>query len=174
MNWTQIMGHLGGDAETRVTPNGQKVTSFSVATNSRRGETEETTWWRVTIWWDRLGERYMQKIEPYLKKGSSIIVMGELKKPEIWTGQDGQPRVTLELTAVSVQFSPFGRSSTAAGQPGTQQTQQTSQSGQEYGSVASATQEPSYSGASSTGMAGRTGFTSPIGSAATSNSDLPF
>jgi len=104
MNTVQIMGHLGGDAEERRTSSGQKVSSFTVATNNRRGDKEETVWWRVTVWGDRF-----DRMMPYLKKGSAIIVTGELKKPEIWTGQDGQPRVTLEITAESIKFSPFGR-----------------------------------------------------------------
>jgi len=131
MNIVMIMGHLGGDAETRFTSNGQKVTTFTVATNNRRGDTEETIWWRVTLW----GERF-DKMIPYLKKGTAVIVNGELKKPEIWTGQDGQPRLTLELTAEFVRFSPFGRS--AASLQVSQQQEET-QTGTETPMVAAPT-----------------------------------
>lgn len=132
MNFVQIMGHLGGDAETRFTKDGKKVTSFTVACNNRRGENEETIWWRVTIWGDRF-----DKMVPYLKKGTAIIVYGEMKKPEIWTGQDGQPRVTLELTAEIIKFSPFGRSQAS------QQSEASSQSS--YSQPAASVGAPSFS-----------------------------
>ena len=46
---------------------------------------------------------------PYLKKGSPIIVFGELSKPEIFTDRDGRSQVSMNITAQSLQFSPFGR-----------------------------------------------------------------
>lgn len=108
MNFVTIAGHLGRDPETRFTASNQKVTTFTVATNTRRGGKDETIWWRVTVW----GERF-DKMMPYLKKGSAIIVVGEItKSPEIYTDQGGQPRVSsLEVTAESIKFSPFGRDS---------------------------------------------------------------
>ncbi|MEI8125438.1 MAG: single-stranded DNA-binding protein, partial [Parachlamydiaceae bacterium] len=60
----QIAGRLGRKPETRFTPSGQKVTSFSVATNVRKAGKEETVWWRVTVW----GDRY-DKMMTYLDKG---------------------------------------------------------------------------------------------------------
>ena len=105
MNFTQIAGHLGADPEERVTPSGQKVTSLRVATRSRKGGQDITIWWKVTIWGDRF-----DKMLSYFKKGSSIIAMGEMNKPEIYTSKDGQPQVSLELVASDIRFSPFGRS----------------------------------------------------------------
>ena len=60
MNKILVIGNLGSDPEMRYTPNGNAVTSFSVATNRRYrtadGETrEETEWFRVNAW-NRLGE----------------------------------------------------------------------------------------------------------------------
>jgi single-strand DNA-binding protein len=46
---------------------------------------------------------------PYFKKGSPIVVMGEMNKPEIFTDRDGKPQVSMSLTAFSISFSPFGR-----------------------------------------------------------------
>ncbi len=100
----EIAGHLGADPETRFTPNGQKVTTLRVATNTRKSGKDETVWWRVTIW----GERF-DKMMPYLKKGSAIIVIGEMSKPEIYTDKEGRPQVSLDLTAEMIRFSPFGK-----------------------------------------------------------------
>jgi single-strand DNA-binding protein len=99
----QIAGRLGKDPETRFTSSGQKVTNLTVATNVRKGGKEETVWWRVTIWGDRF-----DKMMAYLKKGSAVIVVGEMGKPEIWTDKEGKPQVTLEITAEIIRFSPFG------------------------------------------------------------------
>ena len=106
MNFTTLAGHVGKDPETRSTPGGQKVTTFSLATNVRRGGNDETIWWRITVWGDRF-----DKMMPYVKKGSALIVMGEISRaPEIWTDNSGQARVSsLELTAESIKFSPFKR-----------------------------------------------------------------
>ncbi len=103
MNILQIAGRLGADAESRVTPNGTKVTTLRVATNQKRGGQDETIWWRVTLWGDRF-----DKILPYMKKGSAVIVVGELNKPEIWTNRDGQAQVNLEMRAEFIKFNPFG------------------------------------------------------------------
>jgi len=101
----QIAGRLGRDPESRFTPSGQKVTNLTVAVNIRKGGKEETTvWWRVTVWGDRF-----DKMMPYFKKGSAIIVVGEMTKaPEIWTDKEGRPQTSLELTAEIIRFSPFG------------------------------------------------------------------
>lgn len=103
MNFIQIMGRLGVDAETRFTPSGQKVTNLRVATTSRKGGKEETVWYKVTIWGDRF-----DKMLPYLKKGSAIVVAGELNKPEIYTDREGKPQISLEVTAETIRFNPFG------------------------------------------------------------------
>lgn len=105
MNFVQLAGHLGNDPEVRYTSSGLKVTSFRLATNSRKGGKDETIWWRVTIW----GEQF-DKMVSYLKKGSPIIVHGDMGKPEIFNDREGKPQISLGVTAVYLQFSPFGRS----------------------------------------------------------------
>lgn len=103
MNIIQIAGRLGRDPETRFTPSGLKVTTLTVATTARKGGKEETIWWRVTVW----GERF-DKMISFLKKGSAVIVIGEMHKPEIWTDREGRPQISLDLTADIIRFSPFG------------------------------------------------------------------
>ncbi len=101
----QIAGHLGADPEHRVTPTGQKVTTFRVAVNVRKGGTDKTLWWRVTIW----GDRFDKMIE-HLKKGSPVIASGRFSAPDIYTDRSGNQQVSLEITAEMLFFSPFGRS----------------------------------------------------------------
>ena len=116
MNFIQIAGHLGVEPETRFTPNGQKVTTLRMATNSKKNGKEETIWWRVTIWGDRF-----DKFLSYVKKGSALIIIGELGKPEIYTDKEGNPQVSLNITAEMIKFSPFGKPGDK--QPGEEQSQ---------------------------------------------------
>lgn len=101
MNLLTIAGHLGGDAEERFTPNGQKVVTLRLATKTKKNE---TIWYRVTVW----GNQF-DKMIPYLKKGGSVIVVGELAKPEIYTSRQGENNVSLNVTAHNIMFSPFGK-----------------------------------------------------------------
>lgn len=113
MNQITIAGHLGADPEVRFTSSGQKVTTLRVAARARRAGKEETIWWKVTIW----GETF-DKMIPYFKKGSPIIVFGELSKPEIFTDREGRPQVSMNITASNLMFSPFGRPDQAGGEAG--------------------------------------------------------
>ena len=105
MNIITIGGRLGVDPEVRFTSNGHKVTTLRVAINIRKGGKDETVWYRVTLW----GETF-DKMVSFLKKGSAVIIVGDLAKPEIYTDREGKPQVSLNITASSLQFSPFGRS----------------------------------------------------------------
>ena len=85
----------------RYTPNGNPVTSFSVATNRRwtsaDGEQqEETEWFRVNAW-NRLAETCNQ----YVSKGMKVYVEGRLKSSP-WMGNDGQPRAGNEISAAEI------------------------------------------------------------------------
>lgn len=97
-----VAGHLGQDPETRFTPSGQKVTTMSVATTIKRAGKEKTIWWRVTMW----GDRFDKKLA-YLKKGSSVMVWGEMGFPE-YQDKEGNLKPSYEIIAEHVSFSPFG------------------------------------------------------------------
>lgn len=111
MNQTTIAGHLGADPEVRFTSSGQKVTTLRVAARVRRGNKDETIWWKVTVW----GEQF-DKMIAHFKKGSPIIVIGEMNKAEIFTDREGRPQVSMSMTALNLLFSPFGRPEGASGQ----------------------------------------------------------
>ena len=102
MNKVLIIGNVGGDPEMRYTPNGNPVTSFSVATNRRftvEGEQrEETQWFRVSAW-NRLAETCNQ----YVTRGMKVYVEGRLSVRE-YVGQDGQTRTSVDVNAFDVRF----------------------------------------------------------------------
>ena len=97
-----VIGNLGKDPEMRFTPNGNPVTSFSVATNrvyTANGERKEETEWFTIITWSKLAERCNQ----YLTKGQLVYIEGRLQS-RTWDGQDGQKHFTNEIVASTVTF----------------------------------------------------------------------
>lgn len=102
----EIAGFLGADPEERFTAGGKRVVTMRVATRVRQdGQENETVWWEVNIWNDRY-----DKMLPYLKKGSAVLVIGKMtKKPRIYDSRDGSKQVALSINADILEFSPFGR-----------------------------------------------------------------
>ena len=103
MNKIIVIGNLGRDPEMRYTPNGQSVTTFSVA-SSRRYTTadgerrEETEWFNVNAW-GRLADLCNQ----YLAKGRQVYVEGRLSSRS-YEARDGQTRHVNEIFLNDVQF----------------------------------------------------------------------
>lgn len=136
-----IIGNLGSDPELRYTQSGTPVCSFSVATNRRWTNSdgtpgEETVWWRISAW-DRLGEVCNQ----YLSKGRQVFIEGRIEPdrqgnnpggPRIWTDQNGQPRASFELRALTVKFL-SGRGDEQSFGSGAQQQQRQGGGGQQQG-----------------------------------------
>ena len=80
VNKVILIGNLGKDPETRYMPNGQAVTSFSIATSETwkdktTGEQKESTEWHNCTAFRKLAEI----IGEYCKKGSKVYVEGKLK-----------------------------------------------------------------------------------------------
>ena len=103
MNKIIVIGNLGRDPEMRYTPNGQAVTSFSVASNrkyttSTGEQREETEWFNVSAW-GKLGETCNQ----WLTKGSQVYIEGRLHS-RTYQGRDGQTRFVNEINLTDVQF----------------------------------------------------------------------
>jgi single-strand DNA-binding protein len=97
--FVQIAGNMGSDPETRHTPSGQKITTFRLAVNTKRQGKEKTVWWRVTIFGDRF-----DKLLPYLKKGTALMVMGTMNPPELWQDRDGNTQISVEMIAEFITF----------------------------------------------------------------------
>lgn len=79
LNRVQLIGNLGKEPQTRYTPSGSKVCSFSMAVSrrwrSKDGETKESTDWFNVEAWGRTGEI----CQDYLHKGSLVYIEGRLK-----------------------------------------------------------------------------------------------
>jgi len=86
LNKVMIIGNLGRDPEMRFTPNGQNVTSFSVAVgrtwkNPEGTMQEETEWFNVEAW-----GRLAEITNEYLTKGKKVYIEGRLKT-DSWEDQ---------------------------------------------------------------------------------------
>ena len=103
-----LIGNLGGDPETRYTPQGTLVVNFSLAVNNRRrdaqgNQQESTNWYRVSAF-GRLAETMVNLSERgYLTKGKQVYIDGNFEARE-WTGQDGATRTSLDVTAREMQL----------------------------------------------------------------------
>lgn len=84
-----IIGRLGADAQTR-TVGDRTVTSVNVASTTRVGREERTTWITASIWGKR-GEAFAQ----YHKKGSQCALTGSLTVREY--EHNGERRKSVEL-----------------------------------------------------------------------------
>lgn len=105
-----IVGNLGKDPEKRYTPTGEAVTTMSVATNrvytdANGQKIKETTWFKVSAW-GKMADNCFE----YLKKGSQVLVEGELRpdketgNPRVFTRQDGMTGSSYEVLAKTVRF----------------------------------------------------------------------
>ncbi|MGC4108657.1 MAG: single-stranded DNA-binding protein [Thermomicrobiales bacterium] len=104
-----VMGNLGSDPETRYTPNGAMVVSFSIAVNPRRrnqqggGDEPPPVWYRVSAW-DRLAERIDKLAQQgYIARGRQLLVTGSFE-PREFQGNDGSTRMSFDVTAESFEF----------------------------------------------------------------------
>jgi single-strand DNA-binding protein len=103
LNRVQIMGNLGADPETKYTPSGAAMTTFSVAVNRNYthpdGQAVEETDWFSVVTWNKQAESCSQ----YLSKGQPVYVEGRLHARS-WDGQNGQKHYRTEIIANQVIF----------------------------------------------------------------------
>lgn len=100
MNKLTIIGNLTRDPELRTTTSGLQVCTFTVAVNRRKSDNQanEADFFRVTAW------RQLADIcSRYLAKGRKVAVVGAVSV-STYTGNDGQTRATLEVTADDIEF----------------------------------------------------------------------
>ncbi len=96
-NNSSLSGRLTRDAELKYTTSGSPVLDFSLASNQKRGDKEETMFLDCTMFGDRA-----EKLVKHLQKGKSLIVSGKLRQ-ESWE-KDGDKRSKISLLVDSVTF----------------------------------------------------------------------
>jgi single-strand DNA-binding protein len=117
-----LIGNLGRDPEIRTTQAGNKIAGLSLATSEtwtdkRSGErVERTEWHRIVMFNEALADI----AERYLRKGSKILVEGQLQTRD-WTDNAGVKRYTTEIVLPR-----FGGLLTMLGKPSEQNGSTTS------------------------------------------------
>lgn len=104
INKVIIVGNVGGDPEVRYMPNGNAVTTLSIATSEawkdkQTGEKQERTEWHRVVCFNRLGEIAGE----YVRKGSKLYIEGSLRTRK-WQDQQGSERYTTEIIASELQM----------------------------------------------------------------------
>jgi single-strand DNA-binding protein len=106
VNKVVLVGHLGGDPETRFTPSGAAVANFNLATNESwkdaNGELQDKTEWHRCVMFGKSAELAGE----LLKKGQLVYTEGKLQTRN-WEDKDGIKRYTTEV--VCDMFTMLGR-----------------------------------------------------------------
>ena len=96
LNKIFLIGRVVKDIELRVTPQGQSVASFPLATNrvwnDKMGQKQEEVEFHRIVAWNKLAELCGQ----LLAKGRKVYVEGRLQTRK-WTGSDNVERTTTEI-----------------------------------------------------------------------------
>lgn len=104
INKVILIGNVGGDPDVRYMPNGNAVTTLSIATSEtwkdkQTGEKQDRTEWHRVVFYNRLGEIAGE----YVKKGTKIYIEGSLRTRK-WQDQQGQDRYTTEIIGNEMQL----------------------------------------------------------------------
>ncbi len=103
INNVLIAGNLTGDPTFRKTSNGTSVANFYIASNRKyrdnSGIWRENVCYVGIVAWHKLADACNE----VLKRGSSILVDGELQSRS-WKNEDGTTRNVVEIRARRIQF----------------------------------------------------------------------
>jgi len=96
LNKVMLIGNLGKDPELKMTPSGQALARFSVATTESwknpQGERQSKTEWHNVVVWGKQAEI----AEKFLRKGKQVLIEGRIQYRE-YTGQDGLKRTACDI-----------------------------------------------------------------------------
>jgi len=112
MNKVIVHGRICKDPETKQAGN-STVCKFTVAEN-QRFDREKSNFHDCEAW-GKTGEF----VDKYFKKGSEIVVSGELRQEE-WTAQDGSKRRSWKINVDAVDFCGKAGDNSGGAAPGEQ------------------------------------------------------
>lgn len=101
MNIVSLLGRLVTDPETRQTPSGATVTSFTLAVDRayvKQGEERQTDFLEC-IGWNKTGEF----ISRYFSKGQRIAIVGRIQTRN-YTDKEGKKRNAFEIVVENAHF----------------------------------------------------------------------
>lgn len=92
MTQITIIGNITAAPELRFTQGGKAVANVTVAVNRKKGDEQETDFYRVTVW-EQMAEHAAQ-----LEKGTRVIVVGRLASKQ-YENREGVKQTGWEVTA---------------------------------------------------------------------------
>jgi single-strand DNA-binding protein len=96
LNKVLLIGNLGRDPDRKVTPSGQALARFSVATTETwknpQGEKQSKTEWHNIVVWGKQAET----AEKFLRKGKQVLIEGRIQYRE-YTDQAGVKKTACEI-----------------------------------------------------------------------------
>lgn len=100
MLYATIVGNIGGSPELKYSKDGNPFLKFSVASNDRDADGNDTTEWvSVTVFRQRA-----ETLSNYLSKGMKVTVIGPLKARPWITQNTDELRAGLEMIGERVEF----------------------------------------------------------------------
>jgi single-strand DNA-binding protein len=101
MNKVTLHGFAGKDPEIKTLDSGKKIAKFSLATQSYRKDKDgnKVTDWHSLVLWEKLADL----CEKYVKKGSELVVEGEISYRD-YTDKEGVKKYFTEIICNSLEF----------------------------------------------------------------------
>lgn len=140
LNKVILIGNLGKDPELKMTPSGQPLARFSLATTETwrtpAGEKQQKTEWHNIVVWGKQAET----AEKYLRKGKQVMIEGRIQYRD-FTDQNGVKKTYTEIRCDN--FVMLSRMDESSRQSGGSYERPAASSGQDY---EDATPSSSHSG----------------------------
>jgi len=97
LNKVMLIGQLGRDSETRVSPSNVSVTNFSIATeNSYKGK--DGNWVNETTWHNIVSFNLSDYFKEVLKKGAKVYVEGRIQTDN-YTDKEGNKKYSTKIVS---------------------------------------------------------------------------
>jgi single-strand DNA-binding protein len=100
LNRVTLLGHLGGDADVKMTGGGVSVANFNLAT-SRRWKDQKSGEWKEETDWHRIVAWRVEHLANYLTKGRAVLIEGRLQTRS-YEDRAGEKRYITEVVAENV------------------------------------------------------------------------
>jgi single-strand DNA-binding protein len=93
----QLTGNLGRDPELKYLQNGSVVANFTIAVRQNKKDAP-ARWVKVAVW-----GKAAEYVGNYVKKGDSVLLLGRVETPEVYTKRDGTTGVAEVFTAENIE-----------------------------------------------------------------------
>lgn len=112
LNKVQLIGNVTAQPEIRETPGGQKVATFSLATNrswkdATGAKQDQAEYHNIVVWGNLAGI-----VESYIGKGKKVYIEGRLQTRS-WEDQSGVKKYKTEIVGESLLMLSGGETPTA-------------------------------------------------------------